>query len=311
MALAEPLIIMVIKGFRVVPLLKGTLREIGADKVTTMAASAAYNFFFSLFPLLLFLSPMLSLFIDKQRLAGWFLAELATTLTQEQVGAIRPILEKVVFAKNAPGLMSIGLLLAAWSGSNIFGTLMGALNTAYDATETRSWIEQQLVRLAVFAGGGVVLVLSTIVFLKGEDVANLAGNALHLGAAVIWTWKIVQFPLAFLGVAALAFVTFYFLPNVRQHKGQVVLVALMTTALWIAATLLFRLYVSHYPPNPAYGLIGTVIILLTWMYYTMLVLLCGGELASEIHHGTGAVDPDRGAVYAGRVVSSTPRTSSP
>ena len=75
------------------------------------------------------------------------------------------------------------------------------------------------------------------------------------------------------------------------------------TVLWIAATLLFRLYVTHFPPNDAYGLIGAVIVLLTWMYYTMFVLLCGGELASEIHHGTGAVDPERGAVYVGRLVT--------
>jgi hypothetical protein len=78
---------------------------------------------------------------------------------------------------------------------------------------------------------------------------------------------IVQFPLAFVGLASLAFVTIYFLPNVRQRKGQVVLVALMT-------------------------------------------LLCGGELASEIHHATGAIDPDRGAAYIGRIVNSTRTTSS-
>ena len=301
---------MVTKGFRVAPLLKRTFREIGADHVPTLAASAAYNFFFSLFPLLLFLSPMLSLFGDQQEIVGWFMAQLTSALTPAQAAAMRPILEKVVFSNNAPGLMSIGLLLAAWSGSNIFGTLMGALNTAYDVEETRSWILKQVIRLGVFAGGGIVMVLSTIIFLKGEDIANLVGNALHLGPTMIWTWKVVQFPLAFAGLAALAFVTFYFLPNVRQHKGQVMLVAVVTTALWIGATLLFRLYVNHFPPNPAYGIIGAVIMLLTWMYYTMFVLLCGGELASEIHHGTGAIDPDRGSVYLGRVVNSAPRVPS-
>jgi membrane protein len=304
------LIIMVIKGFRVGPLVKRTFHEIGEDKVLTLAASAAYNFFFSLFPLLLFLSPMLSLFGDKQQLVGWFMTQLTSALTPEQVTAIRPIFEKVVFAENAPGLMSVGLLLAAWSGSNIFGTLMGALNTAYDVTETRSWIKQQLIRLGAFAGGGIVMALSTLIFLKGEVIARFVGNALHLGPTVIWIWQIIQFPLAFVGLASLAFVTFYFLPNVRQHKGQVAVVSLITTALWIGATLLFRIYVTHFPPNPAYGMIGAIIILLTWMYYTMLVLLCGGELGSEIHHGTGAVDPDKGAVYVGRVVSHTPRTSS-
>jgi membrane protein len=301
---------MVIKGFRVGPLLKRTFHEIGADKVATLAASAAYNFFFSLFPLLLFLSPMLSLFGNKQQLMGWLMAQLTSTLTPQQAEAVQPILQKVVFATNAPGLMSVGLLLAAWSGSNIFGTLMGALNTAYDVTETRSWIKQQLIRLAVFAGGGIVMVLSTIVFLRGETIANRIGSALNLGPAMIWAWKILQFPLSFAGLAALAFVTFYFLPNVRQHKGQVIVVSIITTGLWIIATLLFRLYVNHFPPNPAYGLIGAVIILLTWMYYTMFVLLCGGELASEIHHGSGAIDPDKGAVYVGRVVSNTPRTAS-
>jgi membrane protein len=305
-----PLDDMVIKGFRVGALFKRTFHEIGEDKVLTLAASAAYNFFFSLFPLLLFLSPMLSLFGDKQQVVGWFVAQLTSALTPAQVEAIRPIFEKVVFADNAPGLMSVGLLLAAWSGSNIFGTLMGALNTAYDVNETRSWIKQQIIRLSVFAGGGIVMVVSTIIFLRGETIARFIGNALHLGPTVIWMWQIVQFPLAFIGLAALAFVTFYFLPNVRQQKGQVAIVSLITTVLWIVATLLFRLYVTHFPPNPAYGLIGAVIILLTWMYYTMLVLLCGGELGSEIHHGTGAVDPDRGAVYVGRVVSSTPRTIS-
>src|SRR6478752_7724563 len=149
---------MVIKGFRVLSLLRGTFHEIGADKVATLSASAAYNFFFSLFPVLLFLSPTLTLFGDQQQIIGWLLAQLTSTLTREQVEAMRPILEKVVAPGSAPKLISIGLLLAAWSGSNIFGTLMGALNTAYDVTETRSWLKQQAIRLAVFAGGAIVMV---------------------------------------------------------------------------------------------------------------------------------------------------------
>jgi len=95
------------------------------------------------------------------------------------------------------------------------------------------------------------------------------------------------------------------LPNVKQRKGHVLVAAVVTTLLWIAATLVFRLYVNHFPPNPAYGLIGGVIILLTWMYYTMFVVLIGGELASELHAGTGAVAPDKGAIYFGRIVSGS------
>lgn len=296
---------MVIKGYRVGPLLKKTFREIGEDNIGTLAASAAYNFFFSLFPLLLFLTPLLSLFGDKQRMVGWLMSRFTSVLPPEQVPAVREILEKVVFAGNAPGLISLGLLLAAWSGSNIFGTLMGALNTAYDVQETRSWIRQQIIRLIAFVLGGAVVIASTIVFLDGEVVVNWIGGALGLGSAMIWIWKIAQFPLALAGLVGLAFVTLYLLPNVKQHKAHVLVVSIITTVLWVAATLIFRIYVKDFPPNPAYGLIGGVIILLTWMYYTMFVFLVAGELASELHHGTGAIAPDKGAVYVGRIVTGS------
>jgi membrane protein len=88
---------------------------------------------------------------------------------------------------------------------------------------------------------------------------------------VILAWKVLQFPLAFAGLVGLAFMTFYLLPNVKQRKAHVLTAAAATTVLWILATLLFRLYVNHFPPNPTYGVIGGVIILLSWMYYTMLV----------------------------------------
>ena len=294
---------MVIKGFRVGVLLKKTFREIGEDGISTLAASAAYNFFFSLFPLLLFLAPVFSLAGNKERTVGWLMSELTTVLPADQLEAIRPVLEKVVFSPSAPGLMSIGLLLAAWSGSNVFGTLMGALNTAYDVRETRPWIKQQLIRLATFALGSIIVVISTLVFLNGEGIAGWIGETLHLGAAFVFVWKVIQFPVAATGLLGLAFATFYFLPNVKQRKTHALVAATLTTILWILATLVFRLYVNHFPPNPAYGLIGGVIIMLTWMYYTMFVVLIGGELASELHHGTGSIAPDKGESLLGRIVT--------
>jgi membrane protein len=167
-----------------------------------------------------------------------------------------------------------------------------------------------MIRVVAFVISGVIMGISTVVFLDGEGILTWIGRALHVGSAVILAWKILQFPLAFAGLVGLAFMTFYLLPNLKQQKAHVLLAAVATTVLWILATLLFRLYVSHFPPNPTYGVIGGVIILLSWMYYTMPVVLIGGELASELHHGSGAIAPDTGGIYVGRVVSGT-RPGSP
>jgi membrane protein len=293
---------MTIAGYNVGPLLRKTVREVGEDHVTSFAASAAYNFFFSLFPLLLFLAPLLSLIGNKAEMVEFLMARLTSVLPANQLDVIRPVLENIVFTESAPGLLSVGLLLAAWSGSTVFGSLIGSLNAAFDVEEERPWLKQQMIRLSTFALAAVILIVTTIVFIGGEDIANTVGGWMHLGGAFVTAWKFIQFPLAILGLFGLAFVMIYFLPNIEQRKSHAAVGAMVTTVLWLVATLLFRQYIQHFPPNPAYGFIGGVIILLTWMYLTMLVMLVGGELASELHHGTGAVDPRKGAVYHGRVV---------
>ena len=112
---------MVIKGFHVGRLLKEVGKAIWADNSLTIAAAVAYNFFFSLFPLLLFAAPLLGLVGNKQQLFGWILTQMAGTVPPAAYAMLAGVARDVVFAPNAPGLVSIGAVLTAYSASNIFG----------------------------------------------------------------------------------------------------------------------------------------------------------------------------------------------
>jgi len=295
---------MVIKGFDVVQLLKKTGREIGEDRITSLSAQTAYYFFFSLFPLLLFLTPMLGLFGDGQQLMDSMLARLSTTVPADALSLIRRIFSQVMTAQGGAGIMSLGALLAAWSGSNIFGALMDALNIAYDVQESRPWWKRQLLRLGALVIAAVVVLLATAIFLDGERIARWVGSTLGLGTAGVTTIAILQLIIALLLLVGLSAMLFKILPNVSQRWTNVLVASILTTVFWVVATLLFRVYVQNFGSyNKTYGAIGGVIALLTWMYYSMFVLLSGGELASEMHHGSGAIAPERGAVYHGRIVS--------
>jgi membrane protein len=232
------------------------------------------------------------------------LSRLSSTLPGDSLSLIRRILSQVVTARGGAGIMSLGALLAAWSGSNIFGALMDALNIAYDVKETRPWWKRQLLRLGALVIAAAVVLLATAIFIDGERFAQWVGSTLGLGATGVAAITILQLIVAMLLLVALGAVLFKILPNVSQRWSNVFAASVATTILWIAATLLFRLYVQNFGSyNKTYGTIGGVIALLTWMYYSMFVLLSGGELASEMHHGSGAVAPERGAVYHGRIVS--------
>jgi membrane protein len=295
---------MVIKGYDVVPLVKKTVKEIGEDRIPSLAAETAYYFFFSLFPLLLFLTPLLGLIGNGQELMESMLSRLSTTMPADTLSLLRRVLGEIVTSSGNAGIMSIGVLLAGWSGSNIFGSLMGALNVAYDVSETRPWWKKQLLRVGVLLIAGATVIVATAIFLDGERVARWVGSALGLGDAAVAAWMVIQLVVAVALLVGIGAIVFKLLPNVQQRWSHVVIASAVTTVLWIVATILFRLYVQNFGSyNKTYGTIGGVIILLTWMYYSMFVLLTGGELAAELHKGTGATEPTKGEVYYGRIVS--------
>ena len=303
---------MIIQGFNVIPLVKKTVSEIGKDGIPSLAAETAYYFFFSLFPLLLFLTPLLGLIGNGQALMDSLLGRLATTLPPDALSLLRKTLSEIVSSSGGAGVMSLGALLAGWSGSSIFGTLMDSLNVAYDVSETRPLWKRVALRLGCLLLSAIIVLAATFVFLDGEVIAGWVGRALHLGQAGVVFFTALQFVIAICLVVALCVALFTLLPNVRQRWSHVVIASIATTLLWILATLVFRLYVQHFSSfNKTYGTIGGVIALLSWMYYTMFVVLSGGELASEMHHGSGALGPLKGEVYRGRIVSdSGPGTSS-
>jgi membrane protein len=281
---------MVIKGRNVVPLLKATGKEIGADRIPIFAAQMAYNFFFSIFPLALFMAAVLGLVASREQVTEW-MNGLSAALPPDVASLFMKTLRAILDADGSAGILSFGLLTALWSGSAIIGAFMTALNAAYDVEETRPWWKRQLIRVGMLVVSALVLVASTVVLVNGEAVVNWLGRTLGLGEATRTVWTIVQFPLAIAAVVGVLWLQYYYLPNCRHQNRKYVLVgALTATVLWIAATLLFRLYVQNFGAmNPAYGAIGAIMVLLTWMYLSSLVLLAAGELNSELHHGTGRV----------------------
>jgi membrane protein len=296
---------MTIKGYRVGPLVKKTAREVMDDNVLGLGAQTAYYFFFSLFPIFLFLAPLLSLVGDKRETFEFLLGRVRGAVPEEAYALVVNVVQSVVFAENAPGLVSVGALLALWSGSNVFSALTDALNAAYDLPDDpRPWWKKKLIALACLLGIGALFVVATVVMLAGGDIVNLIADRLRIGAFGRWAWTVAQYVVALGIVVATAWAIYYFLPAVRQHKGHALVGALVGTALWLVVTLGFRLYVQNFGSyNKTYGTIGGVIVLLTWMYLSMVVLLIGGELAAELRVGTGATRSRAGHLYDGRIAT--------
>lgn len=297
---------MMIKGYRVQTLVRKTIKEALDDNVLGMAAQTAYFFLFSLFPLLLFATPLIGMLGDSERIVEWVMEQLAATVPGEALSLVSGVVEEVVFAPNAPGLVSVGGLLAAWAGSNIFNQLIMVLNRAYNVPESRPFWKRRLIALLAIVITGFAIFISATLMLVGPELARWVSDRFLPGGNFATVWIAIQYPLIFAILVATFWSIYYFLPNLRQDRKQVLVGAVFATLAWLLVTYGFRLYVHSFADfSRTYGTIGGVIVLLMWMYLTMLVTLLGGELNSEIHHGTGKVDTRKGVVYAGRIVTAT------
>ncbi|HTD62999.1 MAG TPA: YihY/virulence factor BrkB family protein, partial [Gemmatimonadaceae bacterium] len=238
----------------------------------------------SLFPLLLFTAPVISLVGDKRQTVSIIMQGIARSVPPDAYLLIQGVVNDVVFAKNAPGVLSAGALLTLWAGSNVFSALSDALNHAFAVAETRPWWKRMLISSAFVIGAGVVGAIATIVFLDGENVVDAIAGFVGLGATARVIWTVLQFPITAAFVTLLAWAAYYVLPNLRLSSREALIGAVVATVSWIVVTLAFRVYVQHFGNyNKTYGTIGAVVVLLTWMYLTMLSVLIAGVLAAELH----------------------------
>ena len=276
----------------VVQLLVRTVKELGADDASHMAAGVAYYAILSLFPLLLGLIAILGLFLPSETVQE----ELFDFFERNMPGAIDVLeqnIEDVVRLRGAIGAASIVLLL--WSASAMFGALGRAINRVWDVHKDRPFHIRKLRDITMALGTGVLFLLSlgattAFTILRGVDVAVL-GIAADSGARV----------LGFLFSLAIFLVLYKFIPNTKTYWRYIWPGALLGAALFEIAKSLFVFYLDHFATyESVYGSVASVIILLFWIYVSAFILILGGELSAE--YGRMREGVSRGVLLESRSV---------
>ncbi|HEX2163738.1 MAG TPA: YihY/virulence factor BrkB family protein [Thermoanaerobaculia bacterium] len=275
------------------------LRESFEDGITGEAAKAAYYFFLSFFPTILALFAFTGIFGGNQAF-DWIMDHLRRALPGEAAGHLASFVAEVT-GESRPGMLSVGLLLALWSASNVFAVLTAGLNAMYDIEEGRPWWKRRLIALGALVAG--------LVLLTGAAASLLAGPALIELLRLPAVWYVLRWPLAFLALVLMLSLVYWVLPA-RDQSGRwrpVLIGAAVGAALWVLGTFGFRLYVASFARySTTYGFVGGIIVLLLWLYVTALAILFGGEVAATLEQvgrerrAAGSVTPGRDSTWSSR-----------
>lgn len=240
--------------------------------VGDVAAALTFYAVLGLFPFLLFLVALASLFVDAS-VADELVEHLSHVAPNDVTSILSGVLHELGRNKRV-GLLTLGAVLAVWSASGAAAALMTSLNVAYGVKETRGFIKRRLIALeATLVAAGLVL-LAGLVTILIPPVLQL----LHIPwvDSVLW----LRLPLgALLTMVAWNFL-YWLLPN-RTNKRLALVTpgSILGVCLWVLASIGFSIYVNNYASyNATYGALGGIIVLLFWMWISAQALVLGAEI---------------------------------
>jgi len=284
-----------------------TYEQIGSDRLLAVAGGVVFYGLLAIFPAITALVSSYGLFADAATI-GRHLAFAAALMPEGAFDIVEEQINRIA-SQGGGGLSAgfvLGLLLAIWSANAGMKAIMDALNVIYDEREKRSFLRLNLVSLALTVGALSVLlvaVVSVVVFPLMLNWVGLGSAAELTVAALRWPALLI---LVMLGLAVL----YRFGPSRREARWQWLSVgAAMATLLWLAASLLFSWYLSNVADyNATYGSLGAGIGLMMWLWLSVIAILLGAELNSEIEHQTAqdsTVGRDKPLGRRGAVMADT------
>ena len=272
---------------RAVAAVRAVVVRVQATEVTFLAAAVAYYAFLSLLPALLLL------LVVASALGG---DALADALVGAAGGFLTPAGETVVRnavsnAAGRSGATLLGLVVLLWSVLKVFRALDIAFLKVYGSEAPASLVAQ--VRDGLVAVVGIGAGLAAMIAIG----ALVASTRLQL---LVDLFGILVLP----AVLSVVFLPLYYVfPDVEMSVAEALPGAVFAAVGWTALQAGFQIYAANAAQYETYGVLGGVLLLVTWFYLAAVVLLVGAVVNVVLagRHTPGVDDDDLAAVHDGEV----------
>ena len=262
-------------------LLKQTAQEWVDDKAPQLGAALAYYTVFSLAPLVLVILAIVGFIYRDDPAGAWnkIMAQMGYFLDQSAIHTVQGIAQTA--SKPSKGWMAtaIGILLALFGASGVFGQLQDALNTIWGVklkpgAGILGFLRVRFLSFSMVGGICFMLLVSLVLesVLKGFShyVQAALPGGIVVAMAAYWIFDLTVIILLFA-------VIFKFLPDAEVQWRDVWVGAALTAVFFAVGKWALGLYLGSGSAASAYGAASSLITLLLWVYYSAQILLFGAE----------------------------------
>lgn len=250
-----------------------------------LAKQAAYSLLYAV-PSILVMLVSLAAIIDKN--TGAEISGSLQTAIQEQAPAnLRPLLESLVqyalvetSENTAFVAVIVSLAVAVWSATGGVGALMYAINAVYDIKDRRPFIKAAAIKVGLMLLGGILVIAALFLLAFGRRLLEWLPNIAVvdgvfntiLSSSPLWAMVLL--------VASLLLLYWFGLDSPKSLRWIVPGAVIATLAIGLIVGLL-DLILTYSNPGAAYGVAGSVLILL-WTFFILSAIVVVGAIINSV-----------------------------
>jgi membrane protein len=246
------------------------------------ASALAYNFMLAFFPAVLFVFTLIP-YIHIKNFQPMLFDVVSSILPTNAYIAFQKTIEDIIVKQNGK-LLSFGVIAALYFATNGVNYLMRAFNSSSLIIEKRSWLKRRMIATALTIVISISLLIAIVIMIAGQSLIGLLQSHV-LSKSHFWIYLLLLS--RWLIIIIIFFVTISLLYRYGPaHKLKWPFLnpgSILATGLAVLTSLGFTYYINNFSSyNKLYGSIGTLIVVMIWLYLNSLILLIGFELNASI-----------------------------
>lgn len=271
------------------------------DNAFKLSAALSYYTIFALGPLLIIIISLAGIFFGKEAVQGRIYGQLTGLVGSSSALQIQDIIINIQSTQSTTTGAIIGGAILFIGATGVFTEMQDSINFIWSvkAKPKKSWLKFLINRLLSFSlivGMGFILLVSLIasalLTLLSDRLMRLLPNY------TVAVFHVIDTAIILIVISALFAVIFKLLPDAIIAWKDALMGAMLTAVLFLTGKFLIGYYIGRSNLGVTYGTAASIIILLTWVYYSAIILYFGAEFTKMYALQTGSgIKPKQTAVF--------------
>ena len=271
------------------------------DNGFKLAASLSYTLIFAIGPVLIVVISLAGIFWGQKAVEGQIYAEIKDMVGSSAALQIQDIIKALQHNHHTVTGAIVGGAILVVTATGVFAEIQGSINYMWSilAKPRKGWLKLLMNRLLSFSLivafgfiSMVALVVNSLMDLLSEYLKR------YFSHATVYVFYTVNLALGFAAIVLLFMVVFRILPDAILRWKDAFIGAVFTGILFMLGKLLIGLYLGNSNIGVLYGAAASIIVILTWVYYSSIILYYGAEFTKAYANIAGyGVRPSENAVF--------------